>query len=184
MRLDIRGLVSRQHARRLETIELSGDFFGWRRYGRGSRCGNCRLGRGRPVVAIIWPHALAHHSSARQIALTFDDGPNPAVTPQLLNLLDRYSARATFFVIGKFARACPDLVREISARGHSLGNHSHTHANLFLRSGAGIRDEILRCQDAVVAATRLYPPRSMRPPYGYRIPCCGRKFAARECAMS
>ena len=109
-------------------------------------------------------------TSARQLALTFDDGPNPAVTPQLLDLLERYSVRATFFVIGKFARACPELVREISARGHQIGNHSHTHANLFLRSGAGIRDEILRCQDAIVAATRAYPPRSMRPPYGYRNP--------------
>src|SRR5580692_7497179 len=60
-------------------------------------------------------------SSARKMALTFDDGPNPAVTPLLLDLLDRHSVRATFFLIGKFARACPELVREISARGHVLG---------------------------------------------------------------
>jgi peptidoglycan/xylan/chitin deacetylase (PgdA/CDA1 family) len=109
-------------------------------------------------------------SSARKIALTFDDGPNPAVTPQLLNLFDRHSVRATFFLIGKFARACPELVREISARGHVLGNHSHTHANLFLRSGIGIRDELLRCQEAIAAATRAHPPLCMRPPFGYRNP--------------
>lgn len=52
-------------------------------------------------------HLLAH-GSVRQIALTFDDGPNPSVTPQLLNLLDRHQAKATFFVVGRFARACPN----------------------------------------------------------------------------
>ena len=109
-------------------------------------------------------------SSSRKIALTFDDGPNPAVTPRLLELLGRHSVRATFFLVGKFARACPELVREISARGHVLGNHSYSHANLFLRSGIGIRDELLRCQEAIAAATREHPPLCMRPPFGYRNP--------------
>src|SRR5580704_14768703 len=57
---------------------------------------------------------LRRTSSARKIALTFDDGPNPAVTPRLLELFDCHSVRATFFVIGKFARAFPELVKEIS----------------------------------------------------------------------
>ena len=57
---------------------------------------------------------LRHTSSPRKIALTFDDGPNPAVTPRLLELFDRYSVRATFFLIGKFVRECPGLVQEIS----------------------------------------------------------------------
>jgi peptidoglycan/xylan/chitin deacetylase (PgdA/CDA1 family) len=109
-------------------------------------------------------------SSARKIALTFDDGPNPAATPRLLELFERYSVRATFFVIGKFASACPDLVREISARGHALGNHTHTHPNLFLELRAGIREELARCQDAVAAAVHGEAPRWMRPPYGYRNP--------------
>jgi peptidoglycan/xylan/chitin deacetylase (PgdA/CDA1 family) len=109
-------------------------------------------------------------ASGREIALTFDDGPNPAVTPQLLDLFDRYSVRVTFFVIGRFARVCPDLVREISAHGHALGNHTDTHPNLFFQSRAGIRDELARCQDAIAAAARVEPPRWMRPPYGYRNP--------------
>src|ERR1700690_70477 len=109
-------------------------------------------------------------SSSRKIALTFDDGPNPAVTPRLLELFDRYSASATFFLIGKFARACPELVKEISARGHLIGNHTDTHANLFLRSRAGIREELARCQDAIASALHAEPPRWMRPPYGYRNP--------------
>jgi peptidoglycan/xylan/chitin deacetylase (PgdA/CDA1 family) len=109
-------------------------------------------------------------SSSRKIALTFDDGPNPAVTSRLLELFDRYSVHATFFLIGKFARACPELVKEISVRGHLIGNHSDTHANLFFRSRAGIRDELARCQDAIAAAAHADPPRWMRPPYGYRNP--------------
>src|ERR1700693_2339520 len=100
---------------------------------------------------------LRHTSFSRKIALTFDDGPNPAVTPRLLELFDRYSASATFFLIGKFARACPELVMEISARGHLIGNHTDTHANLFLRSRAGIRDELARCQDAIAAAAHAEP---------------------------
>jgi peptidoglycan-N-acetylglucosamine deacetylase len=106
--------------------------------------------------------------SARQIALTFDDGPNPAVTPQLLELFERYSVRATFFVVGKFVRACPEVVREISAHGHALGNHTETHPNLFFQTRSGIHDEIARCQDAIAAAIRGEPPRWMRPPFGYR----------------
>jgi peptidoglycan-N-acetylglucosamine deacetylase len=113
---------------------------------------------------------VRHTASSRQIALTFDDGPNPAVTPRLLELFDRYSVRATFFLIGKFARACPDLVKEISARGHLIGNHTDTHANLFFRSRAEIRGELARCQDAIAAAVPAAPTRWMRPPYGYRNP--------------
>ena len=118
----------------------------------------------------LFGQTVRHTASARKIGLTFDDGPNPAVTPRLLEMLDRYSARATFFLIGKFARACPELVKEISACGHVIGNHSDTHANLFLRTPGGIRGELVRCQDAITDATHAEPPRWMRPPYGYRNP--------------
>ena len=112
---------------------------------------------------------IRHTVSPGKIALTFDDGPNPAVTPQLLDLLDRYSARATFFLIGKFVRECPSLVQEMSVRGHVIGNHTDTHPNLFLKSRSGIRDELARCQAAVqVAMAGL--PQWVRPPYGFRNP--------------
>jgi peptidoglycan/xylan/chitin deacetylase (PgdA/CDA1 family) len=113
---------------------------------------------------------LRHTESSRKIALTFDDGPNPAVTPQLLDLFERYSVRGTFFLIGKFARACPALVKEIHARGHLIGNHTDTHANLIWETPEGIRGELKRCQDAIASATGAEPPRWMRPPYGYRSP--------------
>ncbi len=113
---------------------------------------------------------LRHTSSSRKIALTFDDGPNPAVTTRLVELFDRYSVRATFFLVGKFVRACPELVKEISARGHLIANHTDTHANLIFESRAEIRGELARCQDAIAEATGAAPPRWMRPPYGYRSP--------------
>src|SRR5216684_8862475 len=128
-----------------------------------------------PSAELFGP-TVRHTASAKTLALTFDDGPNPAVTPRLLDLFDRYSARATFFLIGKFARACPDLVREISARGHLLGNHTDTHPSLIFQSPARIRGELLRCQDAIGAALRTAPPRWMRPPYGYRSPLLSREL--------
>ena len=137
--------------------------------GVAAAAGSAAWGAVAPSSEMYGP-TVQHTDAAKKIALTFDDGPNPAVTPRLLELFDRHSVRATFFLIGKFARACPDLVREISARGHLLGNHTETHANLIFQARVGIRQELERCQEAVAAATREGPPRWMRPPYGYRTP--------------
>jgi len=137
-----------------------------------SAAGIAAWGAVAPSSQLYGP-TLRHTGAAEKIALTFDDGPNPAVTPLLLDLFDRYSVSATFFLIGKFARACPDLVREVSARGHLIGNHTETHANLIFQSHAGIREELTRCQEAISAATGAAPPRWMRPPYGYRSPLLG-----------
>jgi peptidoglycan-N-acetylglucosamine deacetylase len=140
--------------------------------GAAAAAGIAAWGVVAPSSELFGP-TVRHTDSSRKIALTFDDGPNPAVTPQLLELFERHSVRATFFLIGKFARACPELVQEISARGHLIGNHSDTHANLIFQNRAGIRDELARCQDAIGAATCAEPPRWMRPPYGYRSPLLG-----------
>jgi peptidoglycan/xylan/chitin deacetylase (PgdA/CDA1 family) len=113
---------------------------------------------------------LRRTNSSGAIALTFDDGPNPSITPALLDLLERHSAHATFFVIGRFARACPDLVREIAARGHAIGNHTDSHPSLAWISSRRIAEELARCQEAVGAATQAQTPRWMRPPYGFRGP--------------
>jgi len=106
---------------------------------------------------------------ARTVALTFDDGPNPAATPQLLDLLERYDARGTFFLIGRYVRACPALAAEIAARGHTIGNHTDTHPNLLWQSRRRILDELERC-DASIAHATGQRPRIMRPPFGYRRP--------------
>src|SRR5258708_20081529 len=73
---------------------------------------------------------ICRTSGARKLAITFDDGPNPAITPKLLDLLDQFQAKASFFVIGRFVRECPDLAREIQARGHLRGNPTEPHPNL------------------------------------------------------
>ena len=103
------------------------------------------------------------------LALTFDDGPNPAITPGLLDLLDRHRARATFFLIGRFVDAHPGLAAEIAARGHVIGNHTATHPGLVWRSPARVVDELARCQEAIERATGRRPV-WMRPPFGFRGP--------------
>jgi peptidoglycan/xylan/chitin deacetylase (PgdA/CDA1 family) len=116
---------------------------------------------------------LHHTPDASQIALTFDDGPNPAHTPQFLRLLERYGAPATFFLVGRFARSCPDLVREIADRGHSIGNHTETHVNLAWLPAWRIEEELHACQDSILRALgfeRDAAPILMRPPFGYRGP--------------
>ncbi len=106
------------------------------------------------------------------IALTFDDGPNPAVTPRLLDLLDRHDVQATFFLIGEWVRAEPSLAREIATRGHTAGNHTNTHATLTFLSRARIAEELNRCDDAIEVATGE-KSRWVRPPFGFRSPMLG-----------
>jgi peptidoglycan/xylan/chitin deacetylase (PgdA/CDA1 family) len=107
------------------------------------------------------------------IALTFDDGPNPATTPQLLQLLARYGTQASFFLVGGAARACPELVREIADRGHCIGNHTETHPNLAWMPAWQIADELKACQESILRAlgfNRHAAPILMRPPFGFRGP--------------
>src|SRR5438128_4480963 len=73
-----------------------------------------------PRAQLFGP-TICRTDSPRKLAITFDDGPNPAITPKLLDLLDRYKAAATFFLIGRYIRECPELVSEIAARGHVVG---------------------------------------------------------------
>jgi peptidoglycan/xylan/chitin deacetylase (PgdA/CDA1 family) len=124
---------------------------------------------GRYPASKIFGPAITHTNSPRKLAITFDDGPNPAMTPKLLDLLDRHKARATFFVIGKYARQHPELLRETVARGHVIGNHTDSHPNLFWSSPAQTRDELRRCHDAIATALQA-PPKFFRPPFGWRNP--------------
>jgi peptidoglycan/xylan/chitin deacetylase (PgdA/CDA1 family) len=121
----------------------------------------------------LYGPTIRHTGAAKKIALTFDDGPNPAVTPGLLELLQKYSVPASFFLIGRFVRDCPGVVQEMSSRGHLVCNHTDTHPTLIFQSREKIHAELTRCQDAVAAATKQNPPRWMRPPYGFRSPFLG-----------
>jgi len=119
--------------------------------------------------AQLFGSTICRTNSARKLALTFDDGPNPSMTPKLLDLLDRYNAKATFFLIGSYVRECPELVKETVARGHLVGNHTETHPNLFRRSQREIRIELRLCHDAI-SNTLGSPPKWFRPPFGFRNP--------------
>ncbi|HUI75636.1 MAG TPA: polysaccharide deacetylase family protein [Candidatus Acidoferrum sp.] len=119
--------------------------------------------------AQLFGNTICRTNAARKLAITFDDGPNPAITPKLLDLLDQHKARASFFLIGGFAKECPELAREIVARGHEVGNHTDTHENLFWRSPEQIRNELLRCSETI-AELLGKNPEWFRPPYGFRNP--------------
>jgi peptidoglycan-N-acetylglucosamine deacetylase len=102
------------------------------------------------------------HTRESVAALTFDDGPDPEYTPQLLTILERYGAQATFFMIGKAAQAHPELVRRVAQAGHAIGNHSWDHPSFPLISGRERRAQIRGCARALAP----YGSWLFRPPYG------------------
>lgn len=106
---------------------------------------------------------------SHQLALTFDDGPNPVATPRLLEVLARHGARATFFLIGEHVRREPALTREIAAAGHRIGNHTETHPWLPRHGNSFIRQEIGTCQKTL-EDTLGAPVTLFRPPHGARRP--------------
>lgn len=105
-----------------------------------------------------------------EVALTFDDGPDPVVTPQVLDLLDRYGAKASFFCIGEKVAAHPDIVGEIVRRGHSVENHSHRHPYAFAGyAPAALKQEIEAAQSVIETATGQKAT-FFRAPLGFRSP--------------
>jgi peptidoglycan/xylan/chitin deacetylase (PgdA/CDA1 family) len=100
------------------------------------------------------------------VALTFDDGPDPATTPAVLTSLAKHDVPATFFVVGQHAEAHPALLQKISAAGHELGNHSYSHRDFNHASGAEIRDEIRRTNQIIHQISGQQPV-LFRPPGGY-----------------
>ncbi len=81
----------------------------------------------------MYQYILHGDRNENRVALTFDDGPNPEIITQILEILEQSEVKATFFVIGKFAEKFPDLVRLIDRKGHLVGNHSYSHSNDFKR---------------------------------------------------
>ena len=137
------------------------DALGTHRILKVDTSGGLRVGRKS------FPHSL--DLAPREVVLTFDDGPDPEVTPRILDLLEPYGARATFFCIGRRAAAHPALMREIRARGHAIGNHSMRHPAWFALLGiAGQRGELASAQ-AVLAETGPVSGLA-RAPLGLRSP--------------
>src|SRR5580704_12038824 len=95
-----------------------------------------------------------------EIALTYDDGPNDDATERLLEVLARHNTRATFFMIGRYVLARPQIARAVAAAGHLIGNHTMTHPWLAWQSEARIREELTACnkalEDTLGAPIRLF----------------------------
>jgi peptidoglycan/xylan/chitin deacetylase (PgdA/CDA1 family) len=124
-----------------------------------------------PSVAAIGPvrrrllPAAAGIGSPRHIALTFDDGPHPEATPEVLRILDANGVRATFFLLGRMVEEHPGVARAIAAAGHEIGVHGYEHRLLLKRGPAGTRDDLDRATAAITRVTGRQPV-WWRPPYG------------------
>ncbi|MBP1989115.1 polysaccharide deacetylase family protein [Paenibacillus eucommiae] len=101
----------------------------------------------------------------RQVALSFDDGPDDIYTPKILDVLNKYGVKATFFLIGNRAEAYPELVKRIAKEGHVIANHSYNHPNLPKITDAEFQDQVLRTVN-ILHQLVGYVPKLFRPPYG------------------
>ena len=111
---------------------------------------------------------VVHRSAdpeTRRIALTFDDGPHPSYTYRILDILDRYNVKATFFMIGTNVEYYPEVAREVLRRGHEIGNHTYSHARLTKMDGPTLSGELKRCE-SVMEQTLGHRPVLFRPPEG------------------
>ena len=138
-------------------------------YGAIGFAGATGLGVGGFAYASRWPtsqifgRTLTAPRSPGQLALTFDDGPNPAWTPRLLDILAQHNVRATFFMVGKFAKAEPELARRVADAGHLIGNHTWSHPDLSAHAELpNVLDELTRTSDLLAdiigKPIRLLPP--------------------------
>jgi peptidoglycan/xylan/chitin deacetylase (PgdA/CDA1 family) len=121
--------------------------------------------RGRSST-VFGPGVWRGPRDRKALALTFDDGPSEA-TPEILEILAQYGVSATFFLCGANVERLPEIARSIADAGHEIGNHSHSHPYLFLRSPSAIQKELLRAQEAIVAHAGVRPV-WFRAPFGVR----------------
>jgi len=117
----------------------------------------------------LYGRTLAHCSDPKQLALTYDDGPNDPYTLRLLEVLARHEVKATFFLIGRFVKMRPQIARAIVDAGHLVANHTETHPNMLFLSRKQMREQILDCSKAIADATGV-ATRYFRPPFGARRP--------------
>jgi len=107
------------------------------------------------------------HAGPKALALTFDDGPGPVYTGQVLALLRRHGVKATFFLIGENVESYPDVVRQILGDGHLVGNHTWSHPDLGRLSRSRIREEIERTGELIARVGGMRPPTVFRAPGGF-----------------
>jgi peptidoglycan-N-acetylglucosamine deacetylase len=124
----------------------------------------------------MWPTSQVYgrtfiglERGSRQLALTYDDGPNDPYTWRLLDLLDRHAVKATFFLIGRFVEQKPEIARALVKAGHTIGVHTWDHPNLIFCSAAETRRQLQRTRD-IIRDTTGVEPELFRPPFGGRRP--------------
>jgi peptidoglycan/xylan/chitin deacetylase (PgdA/CDA1 family) len=144
-------------------------------YGAVGVAGAAGLGIGAYTYAARWPgsqlfgRTLVAPRRPRELALTFDDGPNPAWTPRLLEVLAEHNVQATFFMVGRFVKADRELARRVFEAGHLIGNHTWSHPKLSASSDAQVLEELTRTND-ILAQVIGNPVCFFRPPFGARRP--------------
>ena len=132
-----------------------------------------------PVRRALFPR-LAGLGRPGHVALTFDDGPDPGCTPDVLAALDRAQVRATFFMLGPMAQADRGLAADVAAAGHEIGVHGWAHRYATLRGPRALLDDLARASDVLAEATGTVP-RLYRPPYG--VLSAGALAAARRLGL-
>jgi peptidoglycan/xylan/chitin deacetylase (PgdA/CDA1 family) len=120
-----------------------------------------------PRASAALPLGVYHnHANAdNKIALTFDDGPHPRYTREILDILDEYHIPATFFFVGENVSYYSDTAREVAKRGHEIGNHTYSHPCASKQSEKALRDELSKCDDIIQSVTGVVP-KLFRPPQG------------------
>ena len=135
-----------------------------------------KFGAGLLVVLIFlqtfslraFSQTMVYHSvptETKRIALTFDDGPHPSQTHRILEILDQYQVKATFFMIGVNVQNYPDAAKEVISRGHEVGNHTFSHKRMTTLDEASLAKELSACED-VLEELCEYHPHLFRPPEG------------------
>lgn len=129
----------------------------------------------RPASPILYPTLIRGRTDRPHVALTFDDGPDPEITPAVLDILAEYDARATFFVIGRYLEKHRALGERMHRAGHEIGNHSWHHShfqNFYSAAGHGV--EIDRCSQLIQSVTQAKREPLYRPPIGLKSPAMAR----------
>ena len=106
-----------------------------------------------------------HENDANMIALTFDDGPHPKYTMEILEILEEYDIPATFFFVGENVSYYQETAREVAKRGHEIGNHTYSHPCVNKQSQAAFREELTRCEEIIQRVVGVHP-KLFRPPQG------------------
>ncbi len=133
-----------------------------------------------PNITRLDPSAIA----AKRVALSFDDGPNPEITPWVLDQLDLHHAKATFFCVGEKVRAFPSLAKEIVARGHVIENHSDQHSHAFSTFGLGRLGSDIDAAQRTIATHTGQTPTLFRAPAGLRSPLLETVLARRGLTLA